>query len=211
MRAVLAQVAAMPTGTPVRMLTRPQPGQGWGVSHDATARRRAAAKSAMRAQSSSDRIRGLDPLAGCRPPRSAARRRGCSGRSCSRTSPAPPTRDPSTMSEDTSVVHRPANRHANRSRNEVGMMSDDGRCVAAATMMADRPTPGHQVTQQRRERLLRLLVPDRGREVGDLIDGDQDRREHVAPAGLTAPLRRAGTCTGCPSPSAAGAASRWPG
>ena len=53
---------------------------------------------------------------------------------------------PSTMSEDESVVHRPANRHANRSRNEVGMMSDDGRWVAATTMM---PTARPRATRSR--------------------------------------------------------------
>ena len=41
--------------------------------------------------------------------------------------PLPAQPCPSTMSDDASLVHRPANRHANRSRSDVGMMSDDGR------------------------------------------------------------------------------------
>src|SRR5256714_15625753 len=37
---------------------------------------------------------------------------------------------PRMMSDDESVAHRPANRHANRSRRLVGMMSEEGRWVA---------------------------------------------------------------------------------
>ncbi|KUL33918.1 hypothetical protein ADL15_16995 [Actinoplanes awajinensis subsp. mycoplanecinus] len=50
------------------------------------------------------------------------------------------------MSEDELVVHRPANRHANRSRSDVGMMSELGRWVAAMTI---RPTARPRATRSR--------------------------------------------------------------
>src|SRR3569832_642834 len=54
---------------------------------------------------------------------------------------------PRTMSDELSVEVRPANRHANRSRSDVGMMSELGRWVAATTI---RPTARPRATRKGR-------------------------------------------------------------
>ena len=78
------------------------------------------------------------------------------------------------------MVHRPASRQEKMSRRLVGMMSAVGRWVAPTTMTA---TARPRATMSRRsaEKFHLSLVADRGGEVGNFVDG-QDECGHVVTA-----------------------------
>ena len=85
-----------------------------------------------------------------------------------------------------SVVQRNATRNPNRSRRLVGMMSADGRWVAATTMM---PAARPRATRSRTQGLELFLLgvgADGGGEVGDLVDDAQDDVEPVGADDLAA-------------------------